>query len=93
MFGVGAVSDIPVAIEYLVTGSAIVLRQKLRQIAVLLRDAPDLLAPAEPLQIVEVDQRHRCECIDDVDLEIVAEQDRCVTAGRRPGTVCLPDMR
>ena len=93
MFGVGAVSDVPLAIEYLVTGSAIVLRQKPRQIAVLLRDAPDLLAPAEPLQIVEVDQRHRCKCIYDVYMEIVAEQDRCVTAGRGSGTVCLPDMR
>src|SRR5713101_3306751 len=82
-----------VAKEYLVTGSAIVLRQKKRQIAVLLGDAPDLVAPAVPLQIVKVDQRYRCECIHDVHLEVVAEQDRCVTAGRRPGTECLPDMR
>ena len=93
MFGVSAVSDIPVAIKYPVTGFAIVLAQELRQIAMLLGDTPDLLAPSEPLQIIEIDQRHWCECIDDVHLEIVAKKDRCVTAGRRPGTVCLSDMR
>jgi hypothetical protein len=54
MFGVGAVSAMPVAIEYFVTGSAIVLRQKTRQVAVVLCDAPDLLAAAVLLQIVKV---------------------------------------
>ena len=83
----------PVAIEYLVTGSAIVVRKKPRQIAMLLGDASDVLAAAEPLQIVKIDQRHRRECIHDVHLQVVAEKDRCVTAGRRSATECLPDMR
>src|SRR5712691_5555768 len=83
----------PVAKEYFVTGSAIMLRQKKSQIAVLLGDAPDVLAAAELLQIVKVDQRHRCECIHDVHMQVVAEQDRCVTTGRRATTECLPDMR
>ena len=54
-FGVGAISHMPVAIEYLVTGSAVVLRQQTRQITALLGEARDVLAPAKLLQIVEVD--------------------------------------
>ena len=62
-------------------------------VQLLLGDASDVLAAAELLQIVKVDQRHRCECIHDIHMQVVAEQDRCVTAGRRPATECLPDMR
>ena len=43
--GVGAISRMAIAKEYLVTGSAIVLRQKSRQIAMLLGDTRDLLSP------------------------------------------------
>ena len=92
-FGVGAISHMPVAIEYLVTGSAIVFGEQKRQIAVLLGDARDVLAAAEPLQIVKINQRDRCECIDDVHLQVVAEEEGCVSAGGRPGTECLPDTR
>src|SRR2546430_2971570 len=55
MFCILAVSDMAVAIEYLVTGSAVVLRQQTRQITALLGEARDVLAPAKLLQIVEVD--------------------------------------
>jgi hypothetical protein len=50
-FRVGAISNMPVAKEYLVTRSAIVLGQKKRQIAVLLGDPRDLLSPAVLFQI------------------------------------------
>src|SRR5262245_9721407 len=92
-FGVGAISNMPVAKEYFVTGSAIVLGQKKRQIAVLLGDERDVLATPVLLQIIKVDERHRCECIYNIYLQIVAEEDRCVTAGRRPTAECLLDMR
>src|SRR5207237_2373425 len=59
----------------------------------LLGDARDVLAAAVLLQIVKVDLRYRCECIDNVHLQVVAEEDRCVTAGRGTERVSLPDMR
>jgi hypothetical protein len=92
-FGILAISDMPVAIEYLVTSSAIVFRQQKRQIAALFGDQRDVLAAAEPFKIVKIDPRNRRECVDDVHLQVMTEKDRCVTAGRWPATERLPNMR
>ena len=83
----------PVAIEYLVTGSAIVFRQQKRQIATLLADPRDVLAAAEPFKIVKIDPRHRRECVDDVHPQVMTKKDRCITAGGWPATECLPNVR
>src|SRR6266853_5786978 len=92
-FGILAISDMPVAIEYLVTGPAIVFRQQKRQIAALFGDPRDVPATAEPFKIVKIDPRHRRECIDDVHLQVMTEENRCITAGGWPATECLPNVR
>src|SRR5262245_47999449 len=93
MFSVMAISDVTFAIEYFVAGFAVVFRQKLGQIAVLLGDAGDVLDPAEPFQIIEIDRRDRCKGVDNVNLEIMAEEDRGVTGRRWRGTVGVANMR
>src|SRR5215471_1750022 len=75
-FGIGAISNMPVAKEYFVTGSAIVLGQKKSQIALLLGDVRDVFATAVLLQIIKVNECHRCECIYNIHLKIVTEEDR-----------------